>query len=404
MLMIGSSAVIVTKIAGVLASSYVAWTAYSTMPETELRRAIHKAFKAGGLGKKVTRRAGKTSKEIIIHPKVQRVSVSLERKQIVFTVPTGMNPKEVFDHDWLFMQVFGEHIELSGTVKTFALNVYREGISIFDYDTSEAAETIKGLRLPIYVGRSRTGPVAYDMTEHPHLLVAGETGSGKSVTLRSILTTLIRSTGKMDLYCADLKRSEFHLFRGIAREVVMDAASLHRVLLKLRKEMQRRGDLLDKEGLAHVDDLPESKRPNYIVLAIDEVSLLKKHECMDIVEEISAIGRALGVYLILSMQRPDADVLDGKLKNNLTVRMAFRHADEINSRITIGSGEAANIKQSQKGLMIHKLDGLRFVQAPYLDIPKARALLEPYKGVEDDPAEAEQEAEDDTFELGGLPF
>lgn len=78
---------------------------------------------------------------------------------------------------------------------------------------------------------------------------------------------------------------------------------------------------------------------------------------MDGIEEISTIGRALGVYLILSMQRPDADVLDGKLKNNLTVRMAFRHADEINSRITIGSGEAAEIKQSEKGRMVLKLDG-----------------------------------------------
>lgn len=405
MLMIGSSAVIVTKIAGVLASSYVAWTAYSTMPETELRRNINKAFRAGGLGKKVTRRLGKASKEIIIHPKVQRVSISLERKQIIFTVPTGMNPKEVFEHDWLFMQVFGEHIELSGTIKTFALNVYREGISIFDYDIAEAAETIKGLRLPIYVGRGRTGAVSYDMTEHPHLLVAGETGSGKSVALRSLITTLIRHADKMELYCADMKRSEFHLFRGIAADVVMDAASLHRILLKIKKEMQKRGDLLDREELAHIDDLPDNKRPNYIVLAIDEVSLLKKHECMDIVEEISAIGRALGVFLILSMQRPDADVLDGKLKNNLTVRMAFRHADEINSRITIGSGEAAGIKQSQKGLMIHKLDGMRFVQAPHLGLQQARTLLEQYKRNEDErQEEVAHLADDDEFELGGLPF
>lgn len=164
--------------------------------------------------------------------------------------------------------------------------------------------------------------------------------------------------------------------------------------------------MLDREGLANIDDLPEQERPPYIVLAIDEVALLKKErDLMDGIEEISAIGRALGVFLILSMQRPDSDVLDGKLKNNLTVRMAFRHSDEINSRITLGSGEAADIQQSQKGRMVLKLDGLTTVQGPYLDLPKAKALLEPYKRAEE-PAAAQNEPEisedDETIEIGVL--
>lgn len=386
MIVLGSGLAAAAKITGVVVSYYVAWTAYSTMPETELRRRMFKMFKAGELGKKIKRNGAKGAmKEIIIYPKIQRVTSSLERNQIIFTVPMGLNPKDIFEHDWLFQQAFGEHIELEGNikgVKTFMLNVYREGIQQFDYDAQEALKAIEGLRLPIYVGKGRSGSVAYDMTENPHLLMAGETGSGKSVELRNILTTIICNVGdKVDLYCADLKRSEFHLFRDIARAVVYDAPQLWQILLWISKDMKKRGDLLNKEGLAHVDDLPADKKPKYIVLAIDEVSLLKKEKCMDIIEEISAIGRALGVFLILSMQRPDADVLDGKLKNNLTVRMAFRHADEINSRITIGSGEAAHIKQSQKGLMIHKLDGIRYVQAPYLDIPKARVLLESFKTV-----------------------
>lgn len=130
---------------------------------------------------------------------------------------------------------------------------------------------------------------------------------------------------------------------------------------------------------------------------------------MDGIEEISTIGRALGVYLILSMQRPDADVLDGELKNNLTVRMAFHHADEINSRITIGSGEAAEIKQSEKGRMVLKLDGCQFVQGPHLELEEARELLEPYKRVElpepeeemQEPAESLTE-EDEGIEVGLL--
>ncbi|MGO4374741.1 hypothetical protein AB4Z21_29115, partial [Paenibacillus sp. MCAF20] len=179
---------------------------------------------------------------------------------------------------------------------------------------------------------------------------------------------------------ADLKRSEFHVFRDIAKSVDIESTQLYKTLLKLRKELRKRGDLLDAAGMANINDLPEKERPPYIVLAIDEVSLLKKEkDIMEIIEEISAIGRALGVFLILSLQRPDADVLDGKLKNNLTVRMAFRHSDEINSRISIGSGEAAGIKQSEKGLMVHKLDGIRYVQAPHLKVEAAKKLLAPFK-------------------------
>ncbi|WP_169507483.1 FtsK/SpoIIIE domain-containing protein [Paenibacillus harenae] len=370
-----------------------------------------KAFRAGELGKKVKRGKGKT--EIILYPKIQRVAVRLDSKQVVFTVPTGMNPKEVFDHDWLFRQVFGEHIELVGDSKTFVLNVFKEGIQMFDYDAEEVEKAVEGLRLPIFIGRSRTGVVAYDMTEHPHLLIAGETGAGKSVQVRSILTSLVLDCrDRFELYCADLKLSEFHLFRGVADDVVYNAEGLHQILIRIKKELGNRGALLNKERVANVDELPPKKRPKYIIMAIDEVALLQKHPaCMDIVEEISAIGRALGVFLILSMQRPDSDVLDGKLKNNLTVRCAFRHSDEINSRITIGTGDAAHIKQSEKGLMIHKLDGIRFVQAPYLKLDAARKLLEPYTLNEEEiEQQAEQRAQeiqqqiDDDFEMGGLPF
>ncbi|WP_212958592.1 FtsK/SpoIIIE domain-containing protein [Paenibacillus albilobatus] len=297
-------------------------------------------------------------------------------------------------------------------MKTFVMQVYSTSVQPFGYDYEQIDQCIEKLRLPIYVGRSRSGDVVYDMVDHPHLLIAGETGSGKSVALRSVLTTLIRSLSDLELYCADMKRSEFHLFRGIARDVVMDAAGLHRIVLKLRRELRQRGDLLDRYEVAHVDDLPEWDRPPYIVLAVDEVALLKKErDIMDGIEEISTIGRALGMFLVLSMQRPDADVLDGKLKNNLTVRMAFRHADEINSRITIDSGEAAAIKQSEKGRMVFKLDGCRYVQGPHLDLKDAYEMLAPYRKhspieeENDDAAEATQTPEfeaDNTVEVGLL--
>ncbi|MBB3132149.1 S-DNA-T family DNA segregation ATPase FtsK/SpoIIIE [Paenibacillus rhizosphaerae] len=395
------------KLAGAGGSGAAAWLVWRSMPEQVFRRKLMYLFRFGNLYYKII---GYKGRELRSYPIIKRVSSYLDRTEAAFVLPVGIDPARINENEWLFRQVFGAGAELSMSedAKTFVLSVYSTSVAPFEYDAAEVDECIPGLNLPIYVGRSRSGDVVYDMVEHPHLLIAGETGSGKSVALRSVLTTLIRRVPELELYCADMKRSEFHLFRGIAQEVVMDAAGLQRIVLKLRRQMRERGDLLDRYEVAHVNDLPAWDRPPYIILAVDEVALLKKKaDIMEGIEEIATIGRALGVFLILSMQRPDADVLDGKLKNNLTVRMAFRHADEINSRITIGTGEAAAIKQSEKGRLVLKLDGCRYVQGPHLELSAAREMLEPYKNLEPTASEAQApretaEEQDEYVEVGLL--
>lgn len=364
---------------GVAAAAFAgAFVVYRGMPAPAARAKINKLFRDGELYiKKGNGKPTKAKTEIRLYPLVNRVSIYHDCMQIVFTIPDGMDPKKIINSLWLFKQGFGENIELIGQYKTFTLALYGADIKQFAYEPA-LLPAVDKYRLPIVTGKSRKGWEVYDMVDHPHLLIAGETGSGKSVALRSILTTLVDRCDHMELYCADLKRSEFHLFRGVAKQVVVDPNDLRTLMLKLTKELRRRGDLLDAAGVSHVDELRDA--PPYVVLAIDEVALLKKEkDIMGAIDEMSAIGRALGMFLILSMQRPDADVLDGKLKNNLTVRMAFRHSDEINSRITIGSGEAAGIKQSQKGRCYLKGEELKQVQVPYLDVPSARKLLEPHK-------------------------
>ena len=83
--------------------------------------------------------------------------------------------------------------------------------------------------------------------------------------------------------------------------------------------------------------------------------------------------------MILSTQRPDHKIMEGKLKNNLTVRMAFRHKDKINSNISLDSDHAATIRKSTKGRHFLALDELFQVQAPLLTLDKAKELLKPYK-------------------------
>lgn len=398
------SGVTIAKLAGIGVSLGGAWAAYNGMPDKVMVRQLNMLFKTGNLfyGFK-----GYKGREMRNYPSVKRVAMYLDRNEAVFVIPKGLEPKKITDAQWLFTQFFGRNeLHLKEDGKTFVMKVYHYDIAAYDYDAEEVETAIKGLSLPVYAGKKREGCIVYDMVQNPHLLIAGETGSGKSVALRSILTTLVRNVKDLELYCADLKRSEFHLFRGAAKEVVVDAGGLLKIVGRIRREMRKRGDQLDAAGEAHIDDLPDWDRPPYIVLAVDELALVKREkDVMDGIEEIGAIGRALGVFLILSMQRPDSEVLDGKLKNNLTVRMAFRHADEINSRITLGSGEAADIKQREKGKAILKLDGVNTVQLPYLSLDVARGLLEPYKRESESNVEPEYvsiEEEDDTIEIGVL--
>ncbi len=324
---------------------------------------------------------GKTFKN---YPSVLRVSEG-EPKTIVFKVPKGMNPKDITKKEYVFKQYLGERISLKEKEGVFVLEVFsNERETTFNYDYETLKDVMK-YPLSILAGKNEKGVIkAYNMVEHPHLLIAGETGSGKSVALRMILTSLILHYREgLELYLGDMKRSEFHFFRDIdiVKESINKKKDLIKLLKDIEKEMDRRGDLLDQHEVAHVDELPD-KIP-YIIICIDEVARLQKeNDVMDILEDISCVGRALGIFLILSMQRPDAKVLDGQLKNNLTVRYAFKHADRINSNITLGQGtkeDASTISDKEPGTFYMRYNGIEKLKAPYLTVEKAKELLKPYK-------------------------
>lgn len=326
----------------------------------------------------------------VVYPKIHSIKFDYKNKRAiyVFTLPIGMDPKEVKKKLYCFQQVFGKNIELEGDIKRFVLTVHAAVLpDVLHYNYENFKAELSALKLPVIVGMDLNGDIiTYNMVKYPHLLIAGETGSGKSTQLRSILSSLIQTVppNQLELYLCDLKRSEFHIFRHIehVRGMFVTPKEMMPMLKHLQKEMKTRGDLLDQFEVAHIDDLPDP--PPYIILCIDEVALLQDEaNLMKLVEEISAIGRALGVFLILSMQRPDSKVLDGKLKNNLTVRMGFKCADLINSRII---GTPGSEKLKKEGRMLLKLPAfseLKEIQAPYLAIDKAKKILECFKSTND---------------------
>jgi S-DNA-T family DNA segregation ATPase FtsK/SpoIIIE len=377
-------AITIIKLVGIAASSYGSWEAWQAMPGGKARRRLNDLFRNGDLALQLRRQRGGKQEIVRKYPKVKEVRVYDDKTTIVFTIPEGLDPAEVWKKEYLLKQGFGPYVELTEKYsKVFIAEVYEKDIEKFAYSLDTVAAQVTGLKVPIYVGMGRRGHVVYDAVTHPHLLIAGETGSGKSVMLRNVLTTLIMTAGdRVLLHCIDLKRSEFHLFRGAAESVDTEPVAAAQTLYKLQKEMTRRGKILEAHEVEHVDELPGDARLPYIVLAIDEVSILADEKpLMAIVERISSIGRAYGMFLILAMQRPDKDVLDGKLKVNLSVRMAFRLPDDVNSRIALGSGEAAAIRRDQSGRMALSLSGIQYVQSPLLELKDAKALLAPRKAV-----------------------
>jgi S-DNA-T family DNA segregation ATPase FtsK/SpoIIIE len=252
-----------------------------------------------------------------------------------------------------------------------------------DYDYEEFYPHIKEMVLPIILGKDLNGLIkAYDMNESPHLLITGETGSGKSSLLRAIITTLIqyKNPGELRFLLGDLKRAEFGIYRNVKHvdQVCIDEKTLLPALQKIKGEMDRRGNLLDQyDEINHIKDLPETLP--YLFVVIDEVAMLKKNKkIMGIIEEISAVGRSLGVQLLLSMQRADHKLMDGALKNNLTVRISGRQSNESNSRIA-GVPHAHDIDIKEKGRMIIMLDKPMQFKAPLLELSDVSDILGPFK-------------------------
>jgi DNA segregation ATPase FtsK/SpoIIIE, S-DNA-T family len=364
----------------------------------QLKSRLKKAFYNAGLYIKY--RSG--DREIPIYPKIHSAIETSDKLEFVFTLINGMDPKEVTKKEYVFQQVFGRNTEIKGDLKKFVLTVYKRVHNhTFGFKYEELEPLMFPFRLPIIAGKDKLGRIhVYDMAKNPHLLIAGETGGGKSSILRVILTSLImfrpHIKNGLEMYLVDFKRSEFHLFRYIEDVYVLNKVEdLVKCLKKyLLKELTKRGDLLDAHELTHIDDYNRLKgveKKPYIILCIDEVHDLEgEKEIFKDLHKISAMGRALGIFLIMATQRPDKDVIEGKTKSNLTVRYAFAHADKINSDITLGRGTKADAsKITEEGQFIYRNKGtlrnLEILKAPYLPADDegkftgAKRLLEPFK-------------------------
>ncbi|MGE6720189.1 FtsK/SpoIIIE domain-containing protein [Peribacillus frigoritolerans] len=344
-----------------------------------------KAFRSAGLFKHYVSKGGN---ERTIYPQIHDIYLDKLDKSLryTFTLLNGMDPKEVRKKEFVFKQHFGKSIEIEGDLKKFVLTIYVKSLpKSVTYDFNEILQVIEQEKIifPIVAGKDIHNKLRlYDATNNPNLLIFGQPGSGKSSILHSILCTLLQlyNPDELHLYLADFKMSEFNLYEGVkhVKSVSYLPRELGPALSHLKTELTKRGQLLKDHGIRHINKLPSDKKQPYIVLCIDEFVMIKDEDIMADLLQIASLGRAYGIYLILSMQRPSHKILSTDVRGVLSVRMGFRTVDLRNAMIGETPG-SEKISKDEPGKFLLNLDELTELKAPYLDEDKTEKILVNFK-------------------------
>jgi S-DNA-T family DNA segregation ATPase FtsK/SpoIIIE len=338
-----------------------------------------RAFREGGIYKTIGHEERK------IFPKIHNVPND-KNDYYVFTLPNGVDPKLLKKRFYVFQQFFGDGVYLDGEFKKFTLTIKEsKEIPEIDYNYPKLLEIIKkeNILMPIVCGGNESEePRIYDATNSPNLLIYGEPGSGKSSILHVINSTLIQyySPDELHIYMADFKMSELNLYEGVehVKSISYLTKDFGPALKHLKKELTKRGELLKDHKVRHINKLPDGQKPPYIVLCVDEFVMIKDDEIMTDLLQIASLGRAYGIYLILSMQRPSHKILSTDVRGLLSVRMGFRTVDKRNAMIGETPG-SEKISKEHPGTFLLNLDELAELRAPFLNEDKTEVILKSYK-------------------------
>ena len=219
-------------------------------------------------------------------------------------------------------------------------------------ETLESSTFVRGqAKLPIPLGRDVNGRyVVGDLTRMPHLLIAGATGSGKSICLNSIISTflLTRTPDDLKLLMIDPKMVELTGYNGVPHLQCPVVTEMDKVVGALRltlREMERRYRLFSELGVRNLDgyrlkvaDEPGAERLPYLVVIIDELAdlmMTAPDEVEGLLVRLAQMARATGIHLIIATQRPSVDVLTGLIKANVPARIAFAVSSLTDSRVII---------------------------------------------------------------------
>ena len=247
----------------------------------------------------------------------------------------------------------------------------------------------KEIKLPIALGKSISGvPVVSDLSAMPHLLIAGTTGSGKSVCINTIILSLLYkySPEKCNLILIDPKMLELSTYEGIPHllcPVITESKKATAALGWAVKEMENRYKLMTSVGVKNIDgyNVKYKKHMPYIVVIVDEMSdlmLLAGKEIENYIQRLSQMARAAGIHIIMATQRPSVDVITGTIKANFPTRISFQVSSKIDSRTILGEQGAEQLLGKGDMLFMSSANRIVRIHGPYVsefEIEKVNSFL-----------------------------
>ncbi len=287
--------------------------------------------------------------------------------------------------------------------------------------------------LNLALGKDVMGnPICVDLAGMPHMLVAGATGSGKSICLNTIINSLIfrNSPRNMRLILIDPKRVEFPVYGALPHlltPVILNARKAVNVLNWLVGEMERRFEVLQEAGSrdiisynkgqqqkaqkvvkkVNLTDAENDTEPMpYIVLIVDELAdlmMAKGKEVESAIVRLSQLARAVGIHLVVATQRPSVEVITGLIKANITTRIAFQVASQIDSRTILDSAGAE--KLLGKGDMLYisaEFSRPKRIQGNFISSPEIKKVVD-FIAKENAPQEMQNIEEHSLSEDGEVP-
>jgi len=245
------------------------------------------------------------------------------------------------------------------------------------------------IKLPIALGKSISGiPIVHDLSAMPHLLIAGTTGSGKSVCINTIILSLLYkyTPEKLNLILIDPKILELSAYEGIPHllcPVITEAKKATAALGWAVKEMESRYKLMTSVGVKNIDgyNTKHKKHMPYIVVIVDEMSdlmLVAGKEIENYIQRLSQMARAAGIHIIMATQRPSVDVITGTIKANFPTRISFQVSSKIDSRTILGEQGAEQLLGKGDMLFMSSANRIIRIHGPYVsesEIEKVNSFL-----------------------------
>ena len=264
----------------------------------------------------------------------------------------------------------------SNTIGIELPNSFRENVYLSEILENPEFKK-KEIKLPIALGKSISGkPLVGDLASMPHLLIAGTTGSGKSVCINTIILSLLYRLPpeKCKFILIDPKMLELSTYEGIPHlicPVITEAKKAASVLGWVVKEMESRYRLMTKEGVRNIDGYnAKHKLPMpYIVVVVDEMSdlmLVAGKEIENYIQKLSQMARAAGIHIIMATQRPSVDVITGTIKANFPTRISFQVTSKIDSRTILGEQGAEQLLGKGDMLYMSSANKMIRIHAPFV--------------------------------------